>query len=367
MNYLAEEAADSMPDLHHRLLESLSTAVVLVNENCEIEYINQASEAILGISISKARGQDISKILSDNEFDRKVLLESIRDCSPLVKRQATLHPEPSKQIIIDFCLTPVSIYNDTKFVFEIQEINRLVRISREESILASHDTTRQLVRGLAHEVKNPLGGIRGAAQLLQSELEDPELKEYTQVIADEVERLKMLVDDLLGPNQPMKLNSLNIHEVLNRVMTLISAESGGSVKIVADFDPSLPDIYGDLDQLIQAMLNITRNAVQAMIEAKTPSPRLVFRSRVQRQFTIGAKHHALVTRVEFEDNGPGIPPERIEEIFYPMITSRSEGSGLGLPIAQSIVSNHKGLIECSSEPGNTKFSVLVPIPEKRSN
>lgn len=353
-----------MPDLHLRLLESLSTAIALVGENCEIEYINQAAEAILGISVSKAEGQDLSRILSNNEFERKALLECIRDRNPLVKREATISNEPGKKLIIDFSLTPVAFGDETKFVFEIQEINRLIRISREESILASHDTTRQLVRGLAHEVKNPLGGIRGAAQLLHAELEEPELREYTQIIADEVDRLRGLVDGLLGPNQPMTLEPLNIHEVLDRVLTLISTESNGQINIVRDFDPSLPEIVGDSDHLIQAMLNIARNAVQALQESDTADPTLTVRSRVQRRFTIGSVPHALVARIDFQDNGPGVPAERIEEIFYPMITSRSEGTGLGLPIAQSIVSSHKGLIECVSEPGLTEFSIIIPIPAK---
>lgn len=351
-----------MPDLYHRLLESLSTAVVLAGESCEIEYINQAAEAVLGMSVSKAEGQDLSRVLASNEFERRTLLDCMRDRTPLIKREVTISNEPGRKGIVDFSLTPVAFENETKFVFELQEINRFVKISREESILASHDTTRQLVRGLAHEVKNPLGGIGGAAQLLHAELEDPELKEYTQIIADEVDRLKGLVDGLLGPNQPLKLIPINIHEVLDRVLALISAESNGRVRILKDYDPSLPEIDGDTDHLIQALLNIARNAVQALQESDTADPTLRVRTRVQRRFTIGSEHHPLVTRVDFQDNGPGITADRIEEIFYPMITSRSEGTGLGLPIAQSIISNHKGLIECISEPGNTEFSVILPIP-----
>lgn len=362
MNPLLLDAMTDNPDLFKRLLDYLNNAVVLVNDSCEIEYLNQAAESILGISKSKAMGQDISKMLSDNEFERKAILDVVRDRSPFTKRQAQISTGPGKKGIVDFSLTPLDLGAGTKFVVEIQEINRLVRITREESILATHDTTRQLVRGFAHEVKNPLGGIRGAAQLLQAELDDPELKEYTQVITDEADRLRNLVDGMLGPNQPLKLKPLNIHQVLDRVLTLISAESSSQIRTIMDYDPSLPEIVGDSDQLIQAMLNIARNAIQALQESNTEHPRLVVRTRIHRRFTIGPIHHALVARVDFEDNGPGIPPERIDEIFYPMITTRSEGTGLGLPIAQSIISSHEGLIECASESGRTEFSVYIPIP-----
>lgn len=349
-----------MPDLYHRLLESLNTAVALVDEVCQIEYLNQTAESVLGISLQKAKGQDLSTMLADNEFDRKSILTSIRDRNPMMKREAVICNEPEKRLVVDFSVTPMAVSDNIKFVFEIQEINRLIKISREESILASHDTTRQLVRGLAHEVKNPLGGIRGASQLLQSELQDPELQEYTKIITDEVDRLKNLVDGLLGPNQPMEMAPLNIHQALDRVVTLVSAENGAS--IVLDYDPSLPEVVGDSDHLIQAMLNIARNAVQALQESNTENASLVVRTRVQRRFTIGSNLHPLVARIDFQDNGPGISAQRIEEIFYPMITSRSQGTGLGLPIAQSIINSHKGLIQCTSEPGDTEFSVIIPIP-----
>lgn len=359
---LATDMPTDIPDLCYKLLESLSTAVVLVDESCRIEYLNQAAETILGASTLKAKGQDLSKVLSSDERDRNAILNAIQDRNPFVQREAVIYPEPEKKLVIDFSLTPIAINDASKFVFEIQEINRLIRISREEAILASHDKTRQVVRGLAHEVKNPLGGIGGAAQLLHAELQDPELKEYTQVITDEVGRLKGLVDRLLGPNQRMEMEPLNIHLVLDRVVALISAESSDNIELVTDYDPSLPDIQGDYDHLIQAMLNIAQNAIQALQESDTEGPTLRVRTRVQRRFTIGSNIHPLVAQISFQDNGPGIPADRIEEIFLPMITGRDQGTGLGLAIAQSIINNHQGLIQCTSEPGNTKFAVIIPIP-----
>lgn len=350
-----------LPDLYKRLLDSLNTAVVLINDGCKIEYLNQAAEAILCISRVRALGQDISLMLSYNEFERRDILDAVRYRSPFTKREASISTELGKRGIVDFTLTPLELEDQTQFLVEIQAIGRLVKISKEESMMATQDTTRQLVRGLAHEVKNPLGGIRGAAQLLHAELNDPELREYTKVITDEADRLRNLVDGLLGPNRPFEMRPLNVHEVLDRVLTLVNAENSGQVVITGDYDPSLPNIQGDIDQLIQAFLNITRNGLQALVESGTKSAKLTLRTRVKRHLTIGAIRHPLLAWIDIEDNGPGVPADRVEEIFYPMITTRNEGSGLGLPIAQSIISNHKGIVECTSEYGRTIFSTFIPI------
>ena len=246
---------------------------------------------------------------------------------------------------------------------EIEPRDRLLRISREEEMLAQQETTRVLVRGMAHEIKNPLGGIRGAAQLLERELPDPELKDYTQVIIEEADRLRTLVDRMLGPNTAPRLSPTNIHEVLERVRTLLDAESKGTVTFSRDYDPSLPEFLGDKEQLIQALLNIARNAMEAL-EAhldQQATPEIIFRTRALRQFTIGHKRHRLVCRIDIIDNGPGIPPELLQNVFYPMISGRADGTGLGLSIAQSIIGQHRGLIECDSEPGQTDFIIFIPL------
>jgi two-component system nitrogen regulation sensor histidine kinase GlnL len=214
-----------------------------------------------------------------------------------------------------------------------------------------------LVRGLAHEIKNPLGGLRGAAQLLDMELSDPELKEYTQIIIAESDRLQGLMDKMLGPNKPPQKSPLNIHEVLERIRTLVQAESTGNIVIHADYDPSIPDIIADKNQLIQALLNIVRNAVQAINKQGL----IMFKTRIHRQMTIGRKRYRLTLRIDIMDNGPGIEPDMMHQIFYPMITGRAEGTGLGLSIAQSLINHHNGLIECTSEPGNTVFSIYLPL------
>jgi two-component system nitrogen regulation sensor histidine kinase GlnL len=257
-------------------------------------------------------------------------------------------------------ITPVAHgSSEPALLAELQVVDRLLKISREEGLIHAQETTRAMIRGLAHEIKNPLGGVRGAAQLLARELPDDNLREYTRVIIREADRLRDLVDRLLGPNRQLNLCQLNIHEVLEHVRNLIVAESGNRATIIRDYDPSLPEFSGDRTQLIQAVLNIMRNALQA---TEAPADCVItLRTRSQRQFTIGTQRHRLVCRVDLEDNGPGIPRELLQSIFVPMVTGRAEGSGLGLTIAQHIVTRHGGLLECESEPGQTRFTIYLPL------
>jgi two-component system nitrogen regulation sensor histidine kinase GlnL len=245
----------------------------------------------------------------------------------------------------------------SEILVEFQQVDNHLRISKEEQLVTQQNTARLLVRGLAHEIKNPLGGLRGAAQLLDLELHDPELKEYTQIIIDESDRLQGLLDKMLGPNKLPNKKSLNIHEVLERVRQLVQAESSGSLLIKSDYDPSIPDIYADKDQLIQAILNIARNAVQAL----NGKGNIIFKTRIHRQMNIGRKRYKLAVKCDIIDNGPGVDPAMMSQIFYPMITGRAEGTGLGLSIAQALINQHSGLIECNSEPGKTVFSISLPM------
>jgi len=356
-------------DFHLKILDYLNTAIVLVDSSCSIQFMNQSAEAIIGISTAKGIGMDITSILTGSDGDRQTLMNAIIDANPFTKRHTTFRNAQNKETVIDYSVTPFEQNNSHEncesnvkcLLIEIQEMNRLLKISREESILATHDTSKQLVRGLAHEVKNPLGGIRGAAQLLDTELEDPDLKEYTEVIVKEADRLRNLVDRMLGPNNPPIMETVNVHQVLERVHRLLLAEGMGNIRLERDYDPSLPDISGDTEQLIQAALNVARNAQQALIESSTTNPTICLRTRIQRRFTVGAVQHLLVARIDIEDNGPGIDEGMIDEVFYPMITGRSQGTGLGLPIAQSIISSHNGMIECVSHVGKTIFSIYLPI------
>jgi two-component system nitrogen regulation sensor histidine kinase GlnL len=219
------------------------------------------------------------------------------------------------------------------------------------------------VRGLAHEIKNPLGGLRGAAQLLERELDHPEQREYTRIIIDEADRLTELVDRLLGPNTKPRIESVNIHRILEHVVNLVDAEMPGRLGFIRDYDPSLPDIQCDETQIIQAVLNIVRNAAQILDDERQriTAPEITLRTRVVRSFTIGTSLHRLVAQIDIIDNGPGVPADMLDSIFVPMISGRPQGTGLGLAITQSVISRHHGVIECTSRPGKTCFSVFLPL------
>ncbi len=349
------------------ILDSLTTAVLVLEDSLKIRYFNPAAESLFETSMTRSHGQPFSDILIDSEDALKTLYAAAENGQSYTRREAEFQLTSGARLTVDYSVSPISL-EPTELLIEIQPRDRLLRISREEDIISQQETTRILVRGMAHEIKNPLGGIRGAAQLLDRELNDEDQREYTRVIIDEADRLRGLVDRMLGPNKALKLAPTNIHEVLERVGTLVEAESKNSLVFRRDYDPSLPEFRGDKEQLIQAFLNIARNAMEAAFEqqsehrSKNP-PTITFRTRALRQFTIGNRRHRLVCRVDVIDNGPGIPPELLQNIFYPMISGRASGTGLGLSITQSIIGQHHGLVECESEPGRTDFIIFLPLED----
>ena len=343
----------------NQVLDSLITAVVVLNSDLTINQLNTSAEELFGISVEHLAGRKITAIFIDEDEARGFIL-ALEENRHYTKRKARWRLVNHRDITVDFTVTPAPEIE--RLVIELQPVDRLLKISREEAFLAAQETSRNLVRSMAHEIKNPLGGIRGAAQLLSKELNNIDLEEYTKIIIDETDRLRNLVDRLLGPNNPPKLEEINIHHVLERVIAIIAIEAGDDIQMVRNYDPSIPEFKGDIEQLIQAFLNIVRNAMQALMEHKNQdSARITISTRIQRRYTIGRVNHPLVARVSIRDNGPGIPPEIIEDIFFPMITGRAEGSGLGLSISQKLIGQHKGLIECESRPGQTKFIVYLPL------
>jgi two-component system nitrogen regulation sensor histidine kinase GlnL len=253
--------------------------------------------------------------------------------------------------------------SDDALLIEMSDITRRSKISRENALLIQHGAGRQMIRQLAHEIKNPLGGLRGAAQLLERQLDSDELREYTEVIISEADRLAALVDTLLGPGGPPNKRPVNIHELLEYVMRLVEPELGPHIRTRRDYDPGLPDIELDRDQMVQAFLNLVQNAVTAL----DGQGRITLRSRAVMNFTIGDVRYPVVASVEIEDDGPGIPKDLQDSIFYPLVTSRPDGTGLGLPAAQELISRHGGLIEFESRPGKTVFQVRIPIHTKEAN
>ncbi|MBB3191978.1 nitrogen regulation protein NR(II) [Halomonas cerina] len=346
--------------MYQRLMEHLTTAVLLLDDELRLRWMNPAAEALLAISLTRVRGQPLPALVSHDNALGELLGKARDEFHPFTQREARFTLSTGELLTVDYTVTPLTV---NELLMEVEPRDRLLRISREEALQTRQETIKVLARGLAHEVKNPLGGIRGAAQLLERDLEDPQLTEFTRIIIEEVDRLRDLVDSMLGPNRVSHQEPMNIHKVLERVRSLLTVEQP-EVRIARDYDPSLPDLIGDESQMIQAILNVARNAVEAMTETTTASPRLVLRTRARRQFTLGAERHRLVCEVTIIDNGPGIPVALRETLFYPMVSGRAEGSGLGLSIAQSILHQHQGLIECDSEPGHTEFRLLIPL-EKR--
>jgi len=346
------------------ILDNISTGVIALDEGLCVTALNAAAEAMLETSESRGIGMHASKLVLRAQEWLGTLEQALVNSSPQASRSVTLTLPSGQEILVDIILSPITDSScPTRLLVELQAIDRLQRISREESLLHAQETSRAVIRGLAHEIKNPLGGVRGAAQLLARELPDEGLSEYTRIIIREADRLRDLVDRLLGPNQEPDLQPMNIHEVLEHVRNLINAEAGASATVIRDYDPSLPDVSGDRAQLVQAVLNITRNALQAAEGEDNCT--ITLRSRSQRQFTIGTKRHRLVLRVDIIDNGPGIPANMRQSIFAPMVTGRADGTGLGLSIAQSIINRHGGALECDSEPGHTQFTIYLPMDGKQ--
>ena len=260
--------------------------------------------------------------------------------------------------VIDCRVSPISS-DDASLIVEMNDITRRARITRENALMIQHGAGRQMIRQLAHEIKNPLGGIRGAAQLLERQLESEDLKEYTEVVISETDRLAALVDTLLGPGGLPNKQPTNVHELLEYVVRVVQAEDHRSIKIQRDYDPGLPLLQLDRDQIIQAFMNLVRNATQVLAGHGT----VRLRSRAVSNFTIGETRHRVIASIEIIDDGPGIPRDIQDSIFYPLITGTPEGTGLGLPLAQELISRHGGMIEFESRPGRTVFYVRIPIEE----
>lgn len=344
---------------YKHILDRLLTAVILVDDQLCLHYLNNAAEILLCVSGTQVIGRKLADIFEEIDSDQDQFINAINDNSAFTKRHAKWHLHNGADITVDYSVDPHA--DNETLLIEVQPLDRLIRISKDEAMLSAQETSRNLIRSMAHEIKNPLGGIRGAAQLLGREFGESDLSEYTRIIIDETDRLRDLVDRMLGPRVPPERKPVNVHDVLEHVAAVIDVEAGHMLKIVRDYDPSIPDLIGDRGQLIQALLNISRNALQALLESDTANPEITFSTRIQRRFTIGRAHHPLIARVQIRDNGPGIPEELISNIFFPMITGRAEGTGLGLAITQNLISQHGGLVECQSTPGQTEFTLYLPL------
>jgi len=339
------------------VLDGLTTAVIAVDEQLCVSSLNSACENLFGISRKHAIGAPLSEAVPHLAAQEPRLRKALEQATGFIEREMRLQRPGEAPITVDCTVTPFILGRKPGLLMEVLALDRHLRISRDELLLSQHQASREMIRGLAHEIKNPLGGIRGAAQLLEREFPDSEHREYTRVIIREVDRLQNLVNRLLGPNRVPQKAWLNIHEVLEHVRQLVQAEASGDISFLRDYDPSIPEVCVDREQLIQAVLNIVRNAMQAI----GGKGNVTLRSRTRRQLTIGGHRHRLVMQIDIEDDGAGIAAPMLEKIFYPMVTTRAEGTGLGLPIAQYLIHAHGGLIECRSRPGCTVFSMYLPL------
>lgn len=340
------------------LLDSLACAVIAIDDAMRIRYVNSSAEQLLGASARRVIDQRLTRALTipDALFAR--IRETLESGQPFTDRQVSVEPHGQDPQVVDLSLSPYRS-NDKRIglIMEVSIVDRPLRIARDEAMLAQQEHARSLLRGLAHEIKNPLGGLRGAAQLLDRQLPNAELSEYTGIIIREADRLQGLIDRMLGPTTRPSRDVVNLHEVLEHVRKIIIAGAPEGVHVTFDYDPSIPECHTDRDRLVQVFLNIAGNALEALQDAG----KITFRSRITNNFTVGGKRHSLAACVQIIDDGPGIPEGLIDQIFFPMVTGTDHGTGLGLSIAQSTMNQLGGLIECTSEPGHTVFTVLIPM------
>jgi len=356
LRLFAGPASDAPP---LRELDLLATAVLLLDERGRITYANPAAENLFELSRVKFLHHSLCEV-----FGRCGALD---DAVSRARGSGASYTEQELELGVNgkprlhlTCTVSAIDAADAALLLEFRHIDQQLKIAREERLQEQQQANRELIRSLAHEIKNPLGGIRGAAQLLERELDRPQLVEYTQVIIGEADRLRALVNRLLAPHRAPSYRRINIHEVLVRVKGVVQAEFP-AIPVVCDFDTSLPEFEADHEQLLQAALNIVRNAAQALSGSPTAAPQIRLVTRVARGVTLARRHHRLALAIAVEDNGPGVPEHLRERIFFPLVSGREGGSGLGLTIAQTFITQHGGTIECASGSGRTVFTILLPM------
>jgi two-component system, NtrC family, nitrogen regulation sensor histidine kinase GlnL len=334
-------------------LELLATAVVALDEAFVVRYANPAAESLLATGAKSLLGQRFLAFFSEHEALAASLHEARTIHWDYAAQNVTYERVGRDPLPLSCTITRIDATTGLALLAELRPIEQQLRFAREERLVSEQQANQELIRNLAHEIKNPLGGLRGSAQLLERELDRPELREYTQVIIKEADRLQALMDRLLTPHRPPRIAPVSVHEVLEHVRSLMKAEFGAEIE--RDYDPSLPELLGDREQLIQALLNIARNAAQA------GSQKILFRTRAVRQVTVLRQRHRLALDLQVVDDGPGVPEQLRERIFSPLVSGREGGTGLGLSLAQTFVQYHHGVIEFESRPGRTLFRILLPL------
>ena len=354
---------DASPNHRFHAFDWLATPIAVLESNGTVVFVNSELEDVIGQSRRSLEGESFLNFFSDPQPLLHALSGAKANEFAALRYDAELlriNPEESLPVHV---IVAQSDQTD-EVIIELLPIQQQTRQDREERLIDQAQANKELIRNLAHEIKNPLGGIRGAAQLLEMEMESKELTEYTQVIIREADRLQTLVDRLLAPHRrPHLVGDVNIHEVCERVRSLIMAEFPRGLRVIRDYDTSIPEFRGDREQLIQAVLNIAHNAALALSDRVTDGDaQLTFKTRITRQVTFGKQRYRLALELHVIDNGPGVPDSIKDRIFFPLISGREGGSGLGLTLAQTFVQQHHGMIECDSMPGRTDFKILIPLP-----
>ncbi|MBC7779515.1 MAG: PAS domain-containing protein [Proteobacteria bacterium] len=342
-------------------LDVLVTAVLMLDDRFTVRYANPAAENLFALSRNLMLHHTLDEVFSHDEALSTALTAARTNHAGYSDYDVKLNALGRAEVHHLICsVTPIDLPGEFRYLLEMRPITQQIKAAREERILDQTQANRELVRNLAHEIRNPLGGIRGAAQLLDAELDRADLREYTRVVMQEADRLQSLMDRMLTPHRLPQLGALNIHEVVERVRSVIVAEFPDGIRIRRDYDTSLPMLSGDREQLIQAVLNIVRNAAQAM----DGHGEIELRTRIARSITLARRRYRHAITLQVIDNGPGISDSVRERVFYPLVSGREGGSGLGLTLAQTFINQHHGTIEFDSVPGRTCFTVIVPLPEE---
>lgn len=343
------------------IFENIQTAILVLDDQLRVTRVNQAFEASFGASARRICGAKISTVFGDDSELVKSFRQALDQQQPLIQHHIDLPLVGNNSARMHCLITPVIESQKTNLLAEFHPSYTREPMFQEEDVFARQQANQLMLRGLAHEIKNPLGGLRGAAQLLSDGPSEEERKEFTQIVIDEVDRLTALVNRMLSPSVTLKRKTTNIHEIIERVLALTVQNLPATVQLERDYDPSIPLLFSDEGQLIQIILNLVRNAVQAISEGEVREGKIVIRTRITGRLTIGLKKHRQLAQIEIFDNGPGIPEDFQKQVFLPLVSGRAEGSGLGLSIAQSLITPLGGLIKFTSNPGNTVFTVLLPI------
>ncbi|MBS0317019.1 MAG: PAS domain-containing sensor histidine kinase [Proteobacteria bacterium] len=353
--------ADSPAAARFQAFDLLATLVAVVRGDGTVLFANAALEDALGSSRRAIEGAPFAGFVTEPQLLASALEGAGSNAFAALRYEAGLLRGPHEPLPVHVIVAQTD--SPDTVIVELLPLEQQARQEREERLLDQAQTNKELFRNLAHEVKNPLGGIRGAAQLLEMEIDAPELREYTGVIIHEADRLQTLVDRLLAPHRkPHVVGDVNIHEVCERVRALVQAEYPRGLTVLRDYDASIPEFRGDREQLIQALLNVVRNAAQALNQRIAQGDaEIVLRTRIARQVTWARQRHRLALELHVIDNGPGVPDSIRDRIFYPLVSGREGGSGLGLTLAQTFLQQHDGLIECDSVPGRTDFKLLIPL------